>query len=316
MRVGVVGTGFGARVVAPAFEASGCQVVDVVSARDPQSVQALCRSQVDLVSVHSPPFLHRDHVCWAIEAGHAVLCDKPFGVSVEDASAMTDAAQAAGVLNFLNFEFRHQPARMAMAELLASGEIGSPEHLSYVALTSGSRVPLRGWGWLFDRSRGGGWIGAFGSHAIDLVRWLLGDIVRTGATTWINIAERPDSQGVAQQCTAEDAFVGWAEIGNGATATIDSSFTAGAPVAPRIVLVGSEGVIENTGDRRLVVRRSDGSKEELEFEPLTGDPHEGAMASWAAAIRDAVLTGRPIGPSFDDGLACMRVMEQWRGLPR
>ncbi len=35
-RVGVVGTGFGARVVAPAFRAVGCTVVDVVSARDPQ----------------------------------------------------------------------------------------------------------------------------------------------------------------------------------------------------------------------------------------------------------------------------------------
>jgi predicted dehydrogenase len=59
-----------------------------------------------------------------------VLCDKPFGASGDDSSAMTDAAEAAGVLNFLNFEFRHQPARMAMAELLASGEVGSPEHLS------------------------------------------------------------------------------------------------------------------------------------------------------------------------------------------
>ena len=241
-----------------------------------------------------------------------MLCDKPFGTSVDEAFAMTEAAEAADVLHFLNFEFRHQPARLAMIELLASGVVGSPEHLSYTALTPGSRTPLRPWGWLFDRSRGGGWIGAFGSHAIDLVRWLLGEIVRTGATTWINIPERPDSDGIVHRCDAEDAFVGWAETATGATATVDSSFTAGAPVTPRIVLVGSEGAVENIGDRHVVVRRSDGSTEQLEFEPRAGDAHGEAMVAWAAAIRDAVRSGRPTGPSFADGLACMRVMEQWR----
>jgi predicted dehydrogenase len=313
--VGIIGTGFGARAVAPAFAESAWEVLDPVSARDPRAVQALCRSRLDLVSVHSPPFLHREHVLGAIDAGCAVMCDKPFGVSVDDAIAMTEAAEAAGVLNFLNFEFRQQPARRAMAELLASGAIGSPEHLNYTAFTSGSRLPLRRWGWLFDRARGGGWIGAFGSHAIDLVRWLLGEIVRSGATTWTNITERPDSDGTMQRCDAEDAFVGWAEVGTGATATIDTSFTAGAPVTPRIVLLGSEGAMENVGDRRLVVRRSDGSTETLEFEPRPGDPHTEAMAAWTGVIRDAILSGQPTGPSFADGLACMRVMEEWRREP-
>ncbi len=315
MRVGIIGTGFGSRVVAGAFRESGCEVIDVVTARDPVSVLALCRSRVDLVAVHSPPFLHADHITWAIDAGHAVLCEKPFGISVDEATAMTDAASAGGVANFVNFEFRYQPARVAMANLIASGVIGSPEHLAYTAYTSGSRVPLRPWGWLFDRSRGGGWISAFGSHAIDLIRWLLGDITRAGATTWINVTERPDAEGTMRQCDAEDAFAGWAELRSGATATVNSSFVAGVSVTPRIVVLGSEGSIENIGDARVVVRRSDGSADQLEFEPRAGDPHAAAMTAWAAAIRDSVLTGQPIGPSFADGLACMQVIEQWRAVP-
>jgi predicted dehydrogenase len=315
LRVGVVGTGFGARVVAPAFAASGWEVAGLVSARDEGSVKELCRSKLDLVSVHSPPFLHRDHVLRAIDVGHAVLCDKPFGMSVADAVTMTEAAEATGIANFLNFEFRHQPARRATAELLASGAIGAPEHLAYLSFTSGSRQPLRPWGWLFDRSRGGGWIGAFGSHAIDLVRWLLGEIVRSGATTWTNVTERPDADGVVHRCDAEDAFVGWAEVRSGASATIDSSCTAGAPVTPRIVVVGSEGAVENIGDRRVVVRRIDGSSETLEFEPQGGDAHGEAMVTWTAVIRDALLDGRPVGPSFADGLACMRVMDDWLRSP-
>ncbi|MGD0392959.1 MAG: Gfo/Idh/MocA family oxidoreductase, partial [Acidimicrobiales bacterium] len=190
LRIGIIGTGFGSRVVAGAFRGSGCDVVEVVSARDVAAVRSLCRSDVDLVAVHSPPFLHAEHVGGAIDAGHAVLCDKPFGTSMDEATAMTEAAEAAGVLNFCNFEFRCQPARLAMRRLLEAGAIGPPEHLAYTAFTSGSRTPLRPWGWLFDRSLGGGWIGAFGSHAIDLIRWLLGDVTRAGAVSRIGIGER------------------------------------------------------------------------------------------------------------------------------
>lgn len=166
-----------------------------------------------------------------------------------------------------------------------------------------------------SRSLGGGWIGAFGSHAIDLIRWLLGDIVRAGATTSVTVIERPDAAGTIHRCDAEDAFTGWAELRSGAAATVDSSFVAAVSLVPRIVVLGSEGAIENIGDARVIVRRSDGSTEQFEFEPRGGDPHNEAMTAWAAAIRDSVLSGEPIGPSFADGLACMEVMEQWRASP-
>jgi predicted dehydrogenase len=315
MRVGIIGTGFGSRVVAGAFRDSGCEVTDVVTARDGAAVRSLCRSDIDLVAVHSPPFLHASHVAMAIDAGRAVLCDKPFGTSIDEALAMTEAAEAAGVANFVNFEFRHQPARRTMQQLLETGAIGRPEHLAYTAFTSGSRVPLRPWGWLFDRSLGGGWIGAFGSHAIDLIRWLLGDIERAGAATWINIPERPDGDGRLHHCDAEDAFSGWVELRSKATASVDTTFTAGVSVAPRIVITGSEGAIENVGDARLALHRQDGTNEHIEFDRPAGDPHHSAMTTWAAAIRDAVIDGNHISPSFADGLACMRVMEQWRAHP-
>jgi predicted dehydrogenase len=251
----------------------------------------------------------------ALDAGRAVLCDKPFGRTVGEAVTMTEAAEAAGVVNLLNFEFRHQPARRTMHELLSSGVIGRPEHLSYTAFTSGSRVPLRPWGWLFDRSLGGGWVGAFGSHAIDLVRWLLGDVSAAGAAIWTTVTERPDADGTLRPCDAEDSFVGWIELTSGATATVDTSFTSGVPLAPRIVVTGSDGAIENIGDTRLVVRGHDDLREEINFRAEAGDSHHEAMTAWAGAVRHAVIDGHQITPSFADGLACMRVMDQWRARP-
>ena len=188
----------------------------------------------------------------------------------------------------VNFEFRHQPARLTMHELLASGSVGRPEHLAYTVFTSGSRRLLRGAGWLFDRSLGGGWIGAFGSHAIDLIRWLMGEVVGAGAATWITIGERPDSHGAMVRCDAEDAFTGWIQLASGATATVDSSFAAGTNTPARIVITGSEGALESVGDVRVVSARTGEAPQEFTFERPEGDSHNQAMVTWAGRVRDAV----------------------------
>jgi predicted dehydrogenase len=312
LRVGIIGAGFGSRVVAPVFRQIGCDVVDVVSARDSAAVRALCGTDVDLIAVHSPPFLHADHVRLALAAGRAVLCDKPFGSSTAEGAALVAEANAAGVINLVNFEFRHQPARLKMHELITTGELGRPEHLHFSAFTSGSRTPLRPYGWLFDRSLGGGWIGAFGSHVIDMMRWLLGEVTTGGARTWVTIPERPDAEGVLHTCDAEDAFSAWAEFASGATAAIDTSFAAPISLPPRITITGSAGTIENTADVRVILQRVDGTRAQFDFEPPLGDPHETAMTSWARAIWRSVIEGRQVTPSFDDGLACARVMELFR----
>src|SRR5262245_21392749 len=103
MKALIIGEGFGARIVAPAFRQNGVET-EIVSPRNDDAVKRACASKVDLVAVHSPPHLHRQHVMWALDGGHPVLCDKPFGRNADDARAMRDRARAVGALNFLNFE--------------------------------------------------------------------------------------------------------------------------------------------------------------------------------------------------------------------
>ncbi|MGH8984855.1 MAG: Gfo/Idh/MocA family protein [Acidimicrobiia bacterium] len=310
MRVGVIGTGFGARVVAPVFAATdGCEVVDTVSSRDTAAVAELCRRELDLVSVHSPPFLHAEHVRLALERGKHVLCDKPFGVKAGEAAAMLEQAEAAGVVHLVNFEFRCDPIRRRLRELVAGGAIGTVEHVQWTHVTSGSRVPLRRYGWLFDRDRGGGWLGAWGSHAIDALRGLVGEIRLASAQRRTTIAERPDRDGHLHACDAEDGFTARLEFESGATAVLDSTFAAAASLAPRVVIAGSGGVIEVVADARITVRAADGSREEVSRPAGERDPHLVPMQRWAERVRDAVRDGSPIAPSFADGLACRRVLD-------
>jgi predicted dehydrogenase len=310
LRVAVIGTGFGARVVADCYREAG-MAVEIVSPRDPQAVRAACARDVDLVSIHSPPFLHADHVALALDHGRNVLCDKPFGVSAAESRAMLAQADAAGVLHFLNFEFRADPARFALKELIDAGAIGPVRHVHWTAFNSGSRVPLRRHGWLFDKALGGGWIGAYGSHVFDALRWLIGEVVAVAGEVRSDIAERPDARGTKQTSSAEDAFVARLRFAGGATALIDTTFAAPANLPPRITIFGADGLIEAVGATAIHVRGS-GNDRDIHFDPFVGDPHLPAMRPWAAIVRDAVAEGRQIAPNFRDGAACAEIMDRLR----
>jgi predicted dehydrogenase len=314
-RVGVVGTGFGARVVAPAFAATdGCEVSDVVSARDEAAVHALCgRPDVDLVSIHSPPFLHAAHVRAALAQGKAVLCDKPFALNAAEAAALAAEANDAGVVALCNFEFRFSEPRRVLRGLVAGGNLGPVEHISWTHLSSGSRVPLRPWGWLFDRDLGGGWIGAWASHAVDTLRWMFGEIIEVQSGPRTDVSERPDAHGAFHRCTAEDGLSASLVVADDITVAIDSSFAAPVTIAPRITVIGADAVAELVADERLVVRHRDGERTERDLS-VTGDHHVGPMRAFAAVVRDAVTNGIVPAevPTFADGAACDAVLELLR----
>ena len=170
MKVAVNGTGFGKHAAAPGYRTMGFDV-EVVSPRDGDAVKRALASDADLISVHSPPFMHLDHVTGAIEQGHAVLCDKPFGRNADEATEMRDRACEAGVLHFLNFEFRRNEAWAKVKQLAHAGSISTPGHLNWTFFGTGLRG--RKYGWIDDGDLGGGWIGAYGvavAAAMDRLR--------------------------------------------------------------------------------------------------------------------------------------------------
>lgn len=310
MKVLVIGTGFGKHAAAPAYGSAGFDV-EVVSPRDESAVQQALASDVDLVSVHSPPFMHLDHVMGAIDRGHAVVCDKPFGRNAEEAAGMRGKAHDAGVLHFLNFEFRFRESWAKLKQLTDAGAIGTPTHLSWTFFGNGLRG--RRYGWINDRDLGGGWIGAYGAHVIDFTRWLFGsEIADCGGVTRIEELKHADSDGVARDATAEDAYSAWFVMTSGATAVHDTGFAAAVSTTPRAVLTGSTGSIELTADMKLVVRRPREDPESFEFpQPARGEP-DPALVAFFGQIADALQAGTQITPSFDDGVAVAETMDRLR----
>jgi predicted dehydrogenase len=107
-RIGIVGTGWGARVQVPTFREAGLNVVaiagfhrnktrevaDELGVRPHDHWRELVgASDVDLVSVTAPPYEHREIALAALEAGKHVLCEKPTTLSPLEAEHLVTAAE-------------------------------------------------------------------------------------------------------------------------------------------------------------------------------------------------------------------------------
>jgi predicted dehydrogenase len=308
MKAAVIGRGFGSYAMKPAFEARGWQV-ELVPSRDPAAVAAACDGAFDLIAVHSPPFQHREHVLRAVAAGKDVLCDKPFGANAAEAREMRDAAKAAGVLHFLNFEFRQGAARRKVRELVEAGEIGTLTHVTYASHANFLRT--RGYGWLNDARLGGGWLGALGSHIIDAIRWMgASEVTDCGGISRVEIPERADGDGVRHACTAEDAFAVWLRLANGVSATVEASAAGSVTMPQRMVLLGSEGAIEMVDENDLTVLKPGAEPRKVDCTPAPTGGAWPAIYEWIGAIEQAQATRTQIAPSFDDGVATGEVLDR------
>ena len=147
--------------------------------------------RVHAVSVTAPNFLHREIGVALAEAGKHVWIEKPVGLSTEDARAVADAIEDAGVQGAVGFNYRNAPAVAAAREMIAGGELGSVTHARFRLFSDYAAHPEGALTWRFERERGGsGVLGDLASHGVDLARHLLGDISSVAADSAIFVPER------------------------------------------------------------------------------------------------------------------------------
>ncbi len=130
----------------------------------------LADPDIDAVYIPLPNALHHEWVLRAAAAGKHVLCEKPMAVTAQDAREMTAACEAAGVLLAEAFMYAHHPRYARIAEILGSGEIGTPRAvLTTFSFDASDELDHSG----FQGMPGSGAIYDVGCYAIDSARRLL-----------------------------------------------------------------------------------------------------------------------------------------------
>ena len=157
IRVGVVGIGWGGNVHVPAFRSvPEYEVAALCGRRADHLAEMAGRLGIETPRPTGRPLsaartwissqsrrrlsLHVPMALAAIAAGKHVLCEKPLAVNAAQALEMTQAAEAAGIANAVGFEARWLPERIALAEFVAAGGIGSP-FLIQVSTNNGAWHP-------------------------------------------------------------------------------------------------------------------------------------------------------------------------------
>jgi predicted dehydrogenase len=178
------------------------------------------RDDIDIVDICTPPQFHAEIALAAISAGKHVFCEKPLTNDPAEARAMVAAAEQAGVVTQVGFNYRHSPAISFARRLLDEGSLGTPLQVR-ASYTQEVGFWADSGRWRARKATGGsGTVGDIGSHVIDLAELLLGDIVRVAARARSRSPEgwRPDAERTEEDLI-DDAAVWIAEFESGAIGT-------------------------------------------------------------------------------------------------
>jgi predicted dehydrogenase len=128
---------------------------------------------------------HEPLVMAAAAAGKHLFVEKPLGLKHADAAHMADAIEAAGVIFQTGYFMRGQPVHQFLRQQIQAGHFGKITRVRHSNCHNGSlgRWFDAGWLWMTDLAQAGvGSYGDLGTHSLDILMWLLGDVARVTAT--------------------------------------------------------------------------------------------------------------------------------------
>ena len=305
-RIGIIGSGWGSRVQAPIFREVGFDVVEI-RGRD---WQRFADENVEVVSVVVPPAHHLQIAHAALAAGKHVICEKPTALNAAQAEELAKAARAhPQQIAIIDHELRFLPSFIAAREQIRD--------VRYIEVRYSS--PARGdrsreFSWFNDASEGGGVWGAVGSHFIDAIRYLVGEIASVEAASLDTIIKERSGRAV----TSDDVAAIHLRLQNGAIAMLSLSAVAAGQDEPATITVhGETGAWRLTGEELLFAKPKEKYQRIAgdDLAPRPGNSPGGAFGTGTFHLAQAWLRGDlKAAATFEDGLAQQRVLDEARAL--
>ncbi|MCJ1713568.1 aldo/keto reductase [Curtobacterium sp. VKM Ac-2922] len=272
--------------------------------------QVLADPRVDAVYVSTVHTGHAHLVLAALDAGKAVLCEKPLAPNHGTAMALVDAARQAGLPLVEAYMYRFHPQTAALLDLVRSGAIGAVTHVdASFAFRAGSRT-----GRLFDVATAGGGILDVGGYPVTMTAAIV------QAATGVAVAEPTEltatgslgPTGVDEWTTAQLTYRGGA--------TGPDTITASVRTGVRVEDENAVTVYGTTGRLRLSDPWTLGDDPTIQVDTVDADPRtlsfagEHPYAREADATTAALVAGQVEVAEYtlDESLATARTLDRWR----
>ncbi|HEX2999212.1 MAG TPA: Gfo/Idh/MocA family oxidoreductase [Armatimonadota bacterium] len=267
---------------------------------------------LEAVSVALPNFLHAPVTIAALKAGLHVMCEKPLAMNAQEGEAMVAAAKAAGKQLMVHFNTRYQePSRFAR-KIVDEGLVG-PIYFGRTGWHRNRGIPGGIGGWFTSKERaGGGPLIDLGVHRLDLALWLM-DYPKPVAVTGSTYSElgKELCQREGREFDVEDLAAGFIRFENGASLILESSWATNTGRANEgfTTLMGLKGglYLHNEGEgyefRGHAYHEVGGQLVEVQQkQPLPPATPQGDFVK-------ALLAGKPVPASGDQGLQVMRILD-------
>jgi predicted dehydrogenase len=291
---------------------------------------------IDLVDVAVPNDRHPEIAIAAAEAGKHVLCEKPLARTAEEARAMRDAVERAGVVNMVAFNYRRTPAVALAKRLIDEGELGTIRNFRGTYLQDWSNDPDLPLSWRFQRSvAGSGALGDIATHVLDFARYLVGEVAAVNASMERYIPDRPIQEGGVDQLAGaskqtgaprgevdvDDEVMSLLRFTDGAVGSIEATRAAhGRKNFLTFEIHGDRGSVAFDYERRDELQffsTADPADRQGFRTILTGPAHPYGEALWPIPglgigygetkivechdLMKAIAESAPVSPSFEDG---------------
>ncbi|MEL6585212.1 MAG: Gfo/Idh/MocA family oxidoreductase [Pseudomonadota bacterium] len=267
LRVGLLGLGYFAQ-----FHRDGWTRIDgadlaVTADADPAkgadvpTLEAMLAQPLDIVDIATPPPTHAAAIQTALAAApKAIICQKPFCTSLEEATRMADLAEAAQVPLIVHENFRFQPWFRTIKAALDAGRIGTPLNVTFRLRPGDGQGPDA---YLdrqpYFRQMPRLLLHETGIHYLDVFRFLLGDPDGVYA----------DLRRLNPSIRGEDAGHVILDYGSGARAVLDGNrlldFDTDAPrrTFGEALVEGDAGTLTLTGDGAVTFRAFGSQRHEV-----------------------------------------------------
>lgn len=266
----------------------------------------LDRLRPDLVDIVTPPHAHRALVQLCQERGIATICQKPFGASWAEASAMAAAAQQSGVMLAVHENFRFTPWFRECKRLLDSGMLG-PIHALAFRLRPGDGQGAQAY---LDRQPAFQTMPRFlvretAIHFIDSFRYLLGEVQAVSAVL----------RQLNPHIAGEDAGLIVLEMQRGCSALFDGnrlndhSATNPRRTMGEMWLEGAHGVLRLDGDARLWWKPHQEDERAWPYDAGDDSAFGGACRALQAHVLHHLQRGTPLENRAQDYLENLRIQE-------
>ena len=289
--------------------------------------------EIDIVDIATPNDTHREIAIAAARAGKAILCEKPLGLDVAECEEMLAAVRKARVVHMVCHNYRRIPAIALARQMIERGELGDRIYHYRARYAqdwiADPKFPLV---WrLQSQIAGSGAHGDINAHIIDLGRYLVGEFAEVSGVMETFVRQRPLRAGSrkAGRVTVDDAVSMIGRFRNGAIANLEATrFAPGRKNSITLEINGSGGSLAfdfeemnrlrfyssaDRGDRRgfgdILVTEPTHPFMENWWPPGHLIGYEHTFVHTIADFVRAVIAGKSVQPTFEDGLRNQQVLD-------